>query len=215
MSVRDSMPQVWEKIRVCLDGTSISLNNSKLSDITLCTASWLMSKEFFILTYLITQADYPLGGFISNLPVETVLRVWDSFFYEGSKILFRISLALFKLAENAVKNVAEPIEVFQIIQTMPRKCIDAGALMDLCFKRRNGYGHLSQQQIDERRNERREMLERERKMRLDGELDADGALPRGSKDDMALRKGFAAGLGVAGFGDEAGKRLKKYYHKKK
>ena len=31
------------------------------------------------------------------LPVETVLRIWDTVFYEGSKILFRVSLGLLKL----------------------------------------------------------------------------------------------------------------------
>lgn len=171
MSVKESMPAVWAKISLCLDGTSVSFNNSKLPDITLCTASWLMS------------------GFISNLPIETVLRVWDAFFYEGSKILFRISLALFKLSEPQIKSVSDPVEVFQIVQTTPRKCLDAGALLDLCFKRRNGYGHLSQQVIDERRKERKELLEREKRT-MRGE---DGE-PRSSKDDLAIRKGFARGL---------------------
>ncbi|KAK6337804.1 hypothetical protein TWF696_001284 [Orbilia brochopaga] len=169
MAVKDAMPSVWAKISLCLDGTSVSFNNSKLPDITLCTASWLMS------------------GFISNLPIETVLRVWDAFFYEGSKILFRVSLGLFKIAEPAIKAVNDPVEVFQIVQTTPRKCIDAGALMDLCFKRRNGYGHLSQDDIDHRRRERKEMLEREKRAINEG-------VPRSSKDDLSIRKGFAREL---------------------
>ncbi|KAF3923220.1 hypothetical protein ABW20_dc0110540 [Dactylellina cionopaga] len=168
MAVKDAMPHVWAKISLCLDGTSVNFNNSKLPDITLCTASWLMS------------------GFISNLPIESVLRVWDAFFYEGSKILFRVSLGLFKIAEPAIRAVGDPVEVFQIVQTTPRKCIDAGALMDLCFKRRNGYGHLSQDDIDNRRRERKELLERERKVNDSGR--------RNSKDDMSLRKGFAREL---------------------
>ncbi|EWC47277.1 hypothetical protein DRE_03396 [Drechslerella stenobrocha 248] len=169
MAVKDAMPHVWAKISLCLDGTSVSFNNSKLPDITLCTASWLMS------------------GFISNLPIETVLRVWDAFFYEGSKILFRVSLGLFKIAEPAIKAVNDPVEVFQIVQTTPRKCIDAGALMDLCFKRRNGYGHLSQDDIDNRRRERKDLLEREKRALSEG-------VPRSSKDDLSIRKGFAREL---------------------
>ena len=195
MSVRDSIPQLWQKISTGLDGSPITLSNAKLPDITLCTAAWLMS------------------GFISNLPVETVLRVWDTFFYEGSKILFRISLALFKHAESQVRNLSDPMDVFQVIQTCPRRFIDAGALMDLCFKRRNGYGHLSQQQIDERRAERKAIIEKERVRRQAGEDDDGETLARGSRDDMSLRKGFAMDVGRGM--DDAASRFKRQFSKKK
>ena len=32
--------------------------------------------------------------FVNVLPLESVLRVWDSFFIEGSSILFRVALAV-------------------------------------------------------------------------------------------------------------------------
>ena len=35
--------------------------------------------------------------FARNLPPETTARVWDALFLEGSKIFFRVSLALLKV----------------------------------------------------------------------------------------------------------------------
>ncbi|KPM37026.1 hypothetical protein AK830_g9510 [Neonectria ditissima] len=155
--LRDTMPGIWDKVGGDLEAepnsrppTSKSirlprarrkdlsrLSTDRLPPITMCLTSWFMS------------------CFIGTLPIETTLRVWDVFFYEGSKTLFRISLAVFKLGESEIKSVSDPMEMFGVVQGMPRKLIDANGLMDACFKRRNGFGHLSQDQIDVRRQERR------------------------------------------------------------
>jgi hypothetical protein len=96
-----------------------------------------------------------MSCFIGTLPIETVLRVWDSFFYEGSKTLFRIALTIFKLGEQEIKAVNDPMEIFQVVQTIPRRLVDCNVVMEACFKRRNGFGHLSQDTIEARREERR------------------------------------------------------------
>ena len=52
------------------------------------------------------------------LPVETVLRIWDTVFYEGSKILFRVAIGLLKLNKErllAQKDFAALIEEFKYI----------------------------------------------------------------------------------------------------
>lgn len=42
--------------------------------------------------------------FSEVLPTETVLRIWDCLFYEGSKILFRVALTLIRInKENILK----------------------------------------------------------------------------------------------------------------
>ncbi|KAK8079021.1 TBC domain-containing protein [Apiospora phragmitis] len=147
-SLRDSMPAVWSKIGGELDGTDAVKPKSRrhrkgpeptrLPPITLCMTAWFMS------------------CFIGTLPIETTLRVWDVFFYEGSKTLFRIALAIFKIGESEIKSVSDPMEIFQVVQTIPRRLIDANGLMESCFKRRNGFGHLSQDTIEQRRQERRD-----------------------------------------------------------
>lgn len=151
-SIKESMPAIWAKIGGELDGTAGDGRLSmRLPPITLCTTAWFMS------------------CFIGTLPIETTLRVWDSFFFEGSKTLFRIALAIFKVGEQEIKEVSDPMEIFQVVQTIPRKLVDANALMDACFRRRNGFGHLSQETIESRRAERRKGYALER-ARANGEV---------------------------------------------
>ncbi|QSZ29014.1 hypothetical protein DSL72_003524 [Monilinia vaccinii-corymbosi] len=144
-SIKESMPAIWGKIGGELDGTAGDGRLSmRLPPITLCTTAWFMS------------------CFIGTLPIETTLRVWDSFFFEGSKTLFRIALAIFKVGEQEIKAVSDPMEIFQVVQTIPRKIVDANGLMDACFRRRNGFGHISQETIEARRAERRKGYAEER-----------------------------------------------------
>jgi hypothetical protein len=145
LSIRESMPSVWAKIGGELDGTTIDPKASmRLPPITLCATAWFMS------------------CFIGTLPIETTLRVWDSFFYEGSKTLFRIALTIFKIGEHEIKSVSDSMEIFQVVQTIPRRLIDANMVLDTCFKRRGGFSGLSQEKIEQRRRERREGYAEER-----------------------------------------------------
>jgi len=154
VALKDSMPGVWKQIggdelesrkksRGRL-GRGHGGNPGSISDpnhlpaITLCMTAWFMS------------------CFIGTLPIETVLRVWDVFFYEGSRTLFRISLALFKLGEREIKAVQDPMEMFGVVQTFPRRMVDCNTLLETCYKRRNGIGHLSQESVEEKRQERRD-----------------------------------------------------------
>ncbi|QDS75600.1 hypothetical protein FKW77_006388 [Venturia effusa] len=141
--IKDSMPAVWSKIDDIDQGRG-QISTSRLPTVSLATTAWFMS------------------CFVGNLPIETVLRVWDSFFYEGSKTLFRIALAIFKNGEWEIRKVSEHMEIFQIVQTIPRRLLDANSLMESCYKRRNGFGHLSQETIDARRKERRTAMQVER-----------------------------------------------------
>ncbi|WQF77194.1 Putative Rab-GAP-TBC domain-containing protein [Colletotrichum destructivum] len=161
-AIRESMPAVWAKIGDDMEGdpnaarpakpvkkprsrrkNQPSISSNRLPPITLCMTAWFMS------------------CFIGTLPIESTLRVWDVIFYEGSKTLFRIALAIFKLGENEVRSITDPMEMFSVIQAMPRRLLDANALMEACFKRRNGFGHLSQVTIDHQREERRVKVQTE------------------------------------------------------
>ncbi|XXG98080.1 Pre-mRNA-splicing factor cwf19 [Hypoxylon texense] len=165
-SLRESMPGVWAKIGGELDGTDAvwplrwkhrhAPEPTQLPPITLCMTAWFMS------------------CFIGTLPIESTLRVWDVFFYEGSKTLFRIALAIFKIGESEIKAVGDPMEIFQVVQTIPRRLFDSNSLMEACFKRRNGFGHLSQETVEQKRQERRNLVKAERE-RLARKDDATGS----------------------------------------
>lgn len=164
--IRDTMPEVWDRIGGELEeqgnfrptpsrslrrplGKSRhrgqhSLSTERLPPITLCMTAWFMS------------------CFIGTLPIETTLRVWDVFFYEGSKTLFRVALAIFKQGEGEIKSISDPMEMFGVVQALPRKMLDANLLMEQSFKRRNGFNHLNQDAIDDKRRERRDKAKKDR-----------------------------------------------------
>ncbi|PGG96018.1 hypothetical protein GX51_08029 [Blastomyces parvus] len=147
--LKDSMPAIYTKVASTTPTTPKSKpppinTKTRLPDITLGLTSWLMSL------------------FIGSLPLETTLRVWDVFFYEGSRTFFRVALAIFKSSEKEILSLSDPMEIFQVVQSAPKKLIDASALADECFVRRF---RLTQARVEELRAARRAAI-REEKGRL-------------------------------------------------
>lgn len=147
--LRESLPHIYAKISSSaprpVRGKPAALTvGSRLPDVTLGLTNWLMSL------------------FIGSLPLETTLRVWDVLFYEGSKTFFRVALAIFKACEKDILAVSDPMEVFQVIQTAPKKLLDANALMEECFARKLRVG---QSRVEDLRVSRRAAV-REEKSRL-------------------------------------------------
>lgn len=143
IAFKESMPQLWPKIG-SVDGSS-GPRDARLPTISLCTTSWFMSL------------------FIGTLPIESVLRVWDILFYEGSRTLFRIALAIFKLGEQRIKAISDPMEIFQIVQALPRGMLDVGTLMEVAFRR----GGVSQEWVEKRRRQRKKWYARARAQAAD------------------------------------------------
>ena len=67
--------------------------------------------------------------FVNALPPETALRVWDMFLNEGSKVLFRIAIGLFKLHEKQLLGAKDAGEVYTVLKGMGRNVIDADLLI--------------------------------------------------------------------------------------
>lgn len=141
LCIKEYIPQLWEVLGKTFEGEIVSEDKilTKLPPVTLVTSSWFMSM------------------FVGIIPVESVLRIWDILWYEGSKTLFRFSLTICKLCldSNSFKyrnkySELEQIELFQFMQSYPKTLLDPGEIIDKCFKKIGGYGYgsLSQDQID-------------------------------------------------------------------
>ncbi|CAG8466300.1 10561_t:CDS:2 [Ambispora gerdemannii] len=140
----DKMPHMWGKLSAGI-GWDPEKVDSSMPTITLVTSHWFLTL------------------YINILPIETMLRVWDCFFYERHKVLFRVALAIFKINEEKILAVDDPMEVFQVVQNMPKRLIDCHKLMEVCFRRRKVMiSDISRKEIDRQRDYFRER----RKQRL-------------------------------------------------
>jgi hypothetical protein len=140
MLIKDYLPKVWASINdTDLINSGVGSNahpNSKFQrqpTVALSCTSWFMSI------------------FVGVLPIETVLRVWDAFLFEGPRALYRYALGIFKLGEPEIRKF-RPVdpELFMIVQNLPRTCLDPNILHDLAFVKK-GFGNMSQSVIDQKR----------------------------------------------------------------
>ncbi|CAG8511865.1 5269_t:CDS:2 [Ambispora leptoticha] len=143
----DKMPHMWGKLSAGI-GWDPEKMDGNMPTITLVTSHWFLTL------------------YINILPIETMLRVWDCFFYERHKVLFRVALAIFKINEEKILAVDDPMEVFQVVQNMPKRLIDCHKLMEVCFRRRKVISDISRKEIDRQR----EFFRERRKQRLESML---------------------------------------------
>lgn len=131
--LQESMPAVWRK----LDDRPQGSLKSTMPTASLATTAWFMS------------------ALLNTLPPESVARVWDCMFYDGSKAVFQAALAIVRIGEPKLLRARDPMEAFQVLQTLPKGLLDANALMDVSTrKNRGGFGRISQDLIDNRRREK-------------------------------------------------------------
>ena len=140
--LKESLPAIYTKVASQNPTNSrskppIITATTRLPDITLGLTNWLMSM------------------FISSLPLETTLRVWDILFYEGSRTFFRVALAIFRLNQKSILALSDPMEIFQLVQTAPKHMIDPNILITESFAKRF---KLSEARLESLRESRREVV---------------------------------------------------------
>lgn len=149
MLIRDYLPKVWA-----------SINDTDLVNSGPGSKAHPESKFQRQPTVALSCTSWFMSVFIGVLPIETVLRVWDAFLYEGPRALYRYALAVFKLGEGEIRKYRPGDgELFMTVQNLPRRCLDPNTLHDLAFVKK-GFGSLTQSVIDQKRQFWREQNER-------------------------------------------------------
>jgi hypothetical protein len=90
----------------------------------------------------------------------------------------RVALAVFKTNEHELLAVTDPLEVFQVVQNMPKRMLDCHYLMDATFHKYASVTRISDQDLERRR----QMFKARRDDR------------RTSKGTPSLKRGMAGSL---------------------
>ncbi|XP_072315716.1 TBC1 domain family member 2A-like [Eucyclogobius newberryi] len=96
--------------------------------------------------------------FVEVLPSHILLPLWDAFLYEGSKVLFRFSLAMFKLKEPEILQLSTALELHQYLRVLPKTVLDYRRLSTVAFDELNPF---SRRAVRSRRALHLERLQRE------------------------------------------------------
>jgi len=54
--------------------------------------------------------------FVDTMPVKTYLHIWDAFLFEGSKVLFRYAIAVFKYMENTLLKQGDYMSIYNTLR---------------------------------------------------------------------------------------------------
>merc|ERR550525_1077915 len=78
--------------------------------------------------------EWYITWYAKTLPILTVLRVWDTLFFEGFKVLFRVAVGVFKRAEPEVRQCRNFEEIMGRAKTWPRCMVEHNELLKVSFK---------------------------------------------------------------------------------
>ena len=107
-----------------------------------------------------------VATFANALPVETTLRVWDTFMLEGVKVLHRVGLSLLKLCEPRLLRCADQQEVLSVLCEEQAQCVDCERLLATAFDRRAFLRSFPRSRIESLRRAHRARLMTEERASL-------------------------------------------------
>ncbi|XP_063711051.1 small G protein signaling modulator 3-like [Symsagittifera roscoffensis] len=127
-------------------------------------------KEYDIELSLITLHWF-LTLFSGVLHMKVLLRVWDQLFYEGSVVLFQITLGLLKMNENEILEQDNTAQIFNLLSKLPEMITDVDKVLQIASKTA---GSLTEVLIETQRRKQMAVVIEEHKSK-GHELDTEGA----------------------------------------
>ncbi|XP_021918012.1 small G protein signaling modulator 3 homolog isoform X2 [Zootermopsis nevadensis] len=89
-------------------------------------------KEHDIELSLITLHWF-LTLFASVVHMKILLRIWDLFFFDGSIVLFQVTLGMLKIKEPDLRQLENSAEIFNALSDIPGDIEDVDHLLDISF----------------------------------------------------------------------------------
>lgn len=126
--VRDLMSERAPKVSAHLEKHEV--------DIGLVTFSWMLTI------------------FIDALPTGSMLRIWDAFLHEGSKIPFRVALGIFLMHQSQILKADNRQDIYDLLRSIPSSLYDVDTLFEFGFHKLDGSRGFSMKGIEEKRARR-------------------------------------------------------------
>ncbi|TDH07264.1 hypothetical protein EPR50_G00104070 [Perca flavescens] len=126
--------------------------------------------------------------FVDSLPSDLLLPLWDSFLYEGSKVVFRYTLALFKYKEDEFLKLRDSMEIYQYLRFFTKTITDGRRLSSIAFSDMNPFpGRLLRTrralQRERVHGELKELEEQQRQLAAEDARHKDKALDTAVSED--------------------------------
>nr|KAF6411937.1 TBC1 domain family member 2B [Rousettus aegyptiacus] len=75
--------------------------------------------------YTLITFNWFLVVFVDSVVSDILFKIWDSFLYEGPKVIFRFALALFKYKEEEILKLQDSMSIFKYLRYFTRTILDA------------------------------------------------------------------------------------------
>ncbi|XP_053573254.1 TBC1 domain family member 2B isoform X2 [Bombina bombina] len=89
--------------------------------------------EQYKVDYTLITFNWFLVVFVDSVVSDIFFRIWDTFLYEGSKVIFRFALGLFKYKEEDILKLQDSMSIFKYLRYFTRTILDARKLSNIAF----------------------------------------------------------------------------------